>query len=479
MPKPPIHHHLEAQTHPRSRWASCLAAWTTIAWLGIVAVTAQPAVEWWSSSEGGTDRLAAQTNIDFGSASRPIGAALRIDDSITFQSILGIGSSLEHSTCHNLGLLPPDRRDRVIESLVHPTRGIGMSLMRICIGTSDFAPGPFYTYNDLPPGETDAQLRQFSIENDRDTVLPVLKAALRHCNDLRFFASPWSPPAWMKTNGRIGGGELKSQHYPHFAEYLARFVEAYRTEGIEIQALTVQNEPEFAPEAYPTCRWSAAQQRDFIRDHLGPLFQRRNLPTRIWAYDHNFNHPGYPATMLSDPEAARFIDGTAFHLYEGQPSAMARLQRRFPDKHLYFTEGSTYGAVGAAEIIEYFRNGSRSYNAWVTLIDHQGQPNVSGFHDCDPTAIVLNSTTLELDYRFDFFMYGHFSKFVRPGALRIQSTSSRSLPRNVAFRNIDGSLVLIAANPDSRPRNFSVFWRQWTFSTTLNPKSLVTFRWPG
>ena len=191
---------------------------------------------------------------------------IRVDDSTTYQGVLGLGSSLEHSTCYNLSLLPPERRERVLESLVHPDRGIGMNLMRICIGTSDFAPGPFYTYNDLPPGEEDPQLARFSIERDRDYVLPVLKAAQRLNPQLRFFASPWTPPPWMKTNGRYGGGSLRPECYPYFAEYLARFVEAYRREGIEIHSLTIQNEPEFGPEQYPSCLWTAKQQRDFIRE---------------------------------------------------------------------------------------------------------------------------------------------------------------------------------------------------------------------
>ncbi len=402
---------------------------------------------------------------------------IQVDDMTTYQDVLGLGSSLEHSTCYNLSLLPAEKRERVLESLVHPERGIGMNLMRICIGTSDFAPGPFYTYNDLPAGQEDPRLERFSIDRDREYVLPTLKAAQRLNPQLRFFASPWTPPPWMKTNGRYGGGSLRPECYPYYAEYLARFVESYRREGIEIYALTVQNEPEFGPEPYPSCLWTAKQQRDFIRDHLGPLFQARQIQTLIWVFDHNFNHPGFPATILRDPQAAQYVDGSAFHLYEGKPEAMSKLHREFPTKAIYFTEGSVYGSKGAVEIISYFRNWSRSYNAWVTMIDHQGQPNVSGFHDCDPTIIVLNRDTLTPEYRADYYIYGQFMKFIRPGALRIASESPAKGPAHVAFRNPDGSLVLVLAHPGSSTRDVVVEWKGRTFTATLMAKSVATFRW--
>jgi glucosylceramidase len=239
----------------------------------------------------------------------------------------------------------------------------------------------------------------------------------------------------------------------------------------------VQNEPEFGPEPYPSCLWTAAEQRDFIRDHLGPLFRTRGINTAIWVFDHNFNNPGFPATILGDPQAAQFVGGSAFHLYEGKPEAMSKLHRQFPDKPIYFTEGSVYGAQGAAEIVDYFRNWAGSYNAWVTLIDHQGRPNVSGFHDCSPTIIVLNRDTLQTEYRADYYLYGQFMKFIQPGAVRIASDLSRGIPPTVAFRNPDGTLVLVAANPQGRPQPLSLGWRGAFASTVLPPKSAATFRW--
>ncbi len=439
--------------------------------------TPTAAIHWWTSSENLQTRLTQQPDLHFTPNSPHLPNAIHIDDTTRFQTILGLGSSLEHSTCYNLSLLPPNQRERILESLVHPTQGIGMNLMRICIGTSDFAPGPFYTYDDMPPGQEDPELKHFSIDRDREYLLPTLKAALKLNPQLRFLASPWTPPPWMKTNGRYGSGSLRKECYPYFAEYLAKFIEAYQQEGIQIHALTLQNEPEFGPEPYPSCLWTAEQQRDFIRDHLGPLFQTRGIKTLVWAFDHNFNNPDFPATILKDPKAAQYVDGSAFHLYEGEPGAMSLLHQQFPDKPVYFTEGSVYGAHGATEIISYFRNWARSYNAWVTMIDHQGQPNVSGFHDCDPTIIVLNRNTLQTEYRADYYIYGQFMKFITPGATRIASSESTGSTSHVAFQNPDDSLLLILANPAKTPRDYSIHWRNLSFNTTLQPKSVATFQW--
>ncbi|MBM3849775.1 MAG: hypothetical protein FJ396_06225 [Verrucomicrobia bacterium] len=436
-------------------------------------------VQWWLSTEDRKARLERQPDLRFGVSPESVRSRVRIeiDETANHQSILGLGSSFEHSTCHNLSLLPEAQRERVIQSLVDPDTGIGMSLMRICIGTSDFAPGPFYTYDDMPDGQVDPRLERFSIDRDRDYVLPVIKLAQRLHPELRFFASPWTPPTWMKTNRRIGGGSLRPECYPFFAEYLVRFLEAYRREGVEIDALTVQNEPEFGPTAYPSCLWTAIQQRDFIRDHLGPLIKARGLKTTIWAFDHNFNNPGFPATILKDPAAAKFVSGSAFHLYEGRPEAMSRLHREFPDKALLFSEGSVYGAFGGSQIISYFRNWAGSYNAWVTMIDRNGKPNISGFHECSPTIVVLDPTSLAVEYRSDYYLYGQFMRFIRPGAVRIGTSSTSSGVSNVGFRNPDGRLVVVVANTTKSQPDILFSWRGTQLTTRLAPLSVATLVW--
>jgi glucosylceramidase len=451
--------------------------------LGLLAVLAfhgqvysQPVVKWWISSEDMSRALSAQPDIVFAPLDGTGKTSIRIDEKMTFQTIVGLGNSLEHSTCYNISLLPREKQEQVIESIVCPTAGIGMNLMRICIGTPDFTASPWYSYDDVPPGQTDPELKHFSIEKDRQYVLPILKLALKKNPSLKFFASPWSPPAWMKTNNSMCGGRFNSEFSRPFAEYLARSVEAYRAEGINLIAITPQNEPEFFPKSYPTCGWTAEQQRDFIRDHLGPVFKEHNLSTKIWCYDHNFNHPNFPVTILKDPKTALYIDGTGFHHYEGKPSAMSWLHNKFPDKHIYFTEGSTFGIGGAAEIISFLRNWARSYNAWVTIIDHKAQPN-PGPHDCSPTSIVLNSETLELEYRFDYYMYGQFTKFIKAGAVRINSNSSSKTLTNVAFKNPDNSLVLVVANAGRKKQAIDIVWKQRRVKTELDAQSIATFFW--
>ena len=441
-------------------------------------VWAGPQVRWWVSSSDLSRRLSAQLPLRFTSGPSRERIVIRVDETRTFQTILGLGSSLEHSTCYNLSRLPPERRAQAVESIVDPEKGIGMSLMRICIGTPDFTASAWYSYDDMPAGRTDPEMKHFSIEKDREYVLGILKLALAKNPDLRFFASPWSPPGWMKTNGSLCGGRIDPQHFPALARYLARFVEAYEAEGIAIHAVTCQNEPGYFPGSYPTCGWTPAQQRDFIRDHLGPEFGKRAIRARIWCYDHNFNNLRFPLTILSDPGAARYVDGTAFHHYEGKPAAMTTLHEKFPDKHVYFSEGSVFGMEGAAQIIAFLRHWARSYNAWVTIIDHKAQPN-PGPHGCSPTCIVLNRDTLALEYRFDYYMYGQFMKFIRPGAVRIHSDpSSESLP-NVAVRNADGTVVLVVANLKKRPARFAVAWGDGAVDAELDGESIATFRWPS
>jgi len=416
--------------------------------------------------------------MDFRAGPSTAKTTIHIDSARTFQSILGLGSSLEHSTCFNISRLPKDQQEKVMESLVDAERGIGMSLMRICIGTPDFTASPWYSYDDMPPGEADPELKHFSIEKDQAYVLPTLKLALQKNPNLVFFASVWSPPGWMKTNGKLGGGKIDPEHFPSLARYFVRFIEAYGAAGIKIHAITPQNEPGYAPSSYPTCGWTAEQQRDFIRDHLGPAFQTKTIATKIWCYDHNFNNLRFPTTILADPEASRYVDGTAFHHYEGQPSAMTTLASKFPGKHLYFTEGSVFGVEGAAQIIEFLRHGARSYNAWVTVIDHKGKPN-PGPHDCSPTCIVLNSDSLTLDYRFDYYMYGQFMKFIRPGAVRVQSDEPSGSLANCAVRNLDGSVVLVVVNRKTQPIRFAIEWSNHQVSTEIGGRSVATYRWQG
>lgn len=454
-------------------------------------------VRWWVTTTDLKQQLSEQPALPFSRGTLP-GARdplLEVDATRTYQTMLGLGSSLEPSTCSNLFRLSLADRTEVLRRLVSPTAGIGMNLMRICIGTPDFTGDPWYSYNDLPAGETDPELKRFSIARDRAYILPVIKLARQENPDLLFFASPWSPPGWMKTTGVMAGGSLKPEWYAAYAEYFVRFIQAYAAEGIPIHAVTVQNEPgvDRAKEKnpkwhYPSCHWTAEQERTFIRDHLGPAFRRHQLTTRIWCYDHNYNvrataegdDPGiaYPRTILSDPSAAAFVDGVAFHGYAGQPSGMTTFHAEFPRVPIHFTEGSVFGIRGAVELVERLRNWASSYNAWVTMLDKQGKPN-NGPFDADRTAVMFNTKTGKADYLFDYFMSGQFMKFVARGAQRIDSGAGTPPLAHVGFRNPDGAIVLIVVNPTTREVPFQVRASGAWFRAKLSGQSLGTFAWPA
>ena len=451
-------------------WMTCLMV-LAAAWAGAAA----PGVEAWLSSEDGEFALTRVQAPRFEPVERIAKEAVVVDAGRTYQSILGLGASLEHATCYNIARLPEDQRAAVVERLVDPDTGIGMNLMRLCIGTSDFAPQPYYTYDDLPEGATDPELEQFSIEKDRAYLLPVIRLALRKNPDLRFFASPWSPPGWMKSTGKLGGGRMLDEHFAPYARYFARYIAAYREEGVPVHAVTVQNEPHMVHPGYPTCLWRAEQQRDFIRDHLGPELRRAGLDTRIWCWDHNWNEVAFPKTVLSDAQAAQYVDGTGFHLYEGKVEAQTVLHEAFPEKHIYFTEGSTFRTRGAIEIIDILRNWARSYNAWVILLDHERQPN-SGPHHASPTCIMLREDG-SLDYRYDYYMYGQFMKFIPRGAVRIGTPDCGRRFAHIAFRTPDERIVLVVANADREARAFKVAWKKTAFSTSLPARAVGTYRW--
>ena len=437
----------------------------------------EPAVRVIVSTADGSRSLAEVDPLSL--AASPAGdlPEIEIDPGRLGQTILGFGGSFDHATCENLVKLPPERRQDVMEQLFHPRRGIGMNLMRVCIGTSDFTGVPYYTYDDVPAGETDPELTRFSIAKDRDQVIPVIKAARSVNPDLLLYASPWSPPAWMKTSAALGTGSVRREWYPAYAGYLLKFIRAYEAEGLPIHALTVQNEPRMSHRRYPTTLWSAEEQRDFIRDHLGPLFEREGVETLIWCWDHNWNLPRFPATILADPEAARFVDGTAFHHYEGRVAAQSELHREFPDKHIYFTEGSMFGVEGAVTIVEILRNWSRSYNFWVVMLDEHRRPN-RGPHPASATCLeLLDDGSVRTNP--DYFLYGQFMRYIPRGSIRVESSIPAGGPMNVAFRNPAGEIVLVAVNREPHPLAFGVRLGTRSVSATLPGKSVGSFIWPA
>jgi len=429
-------------------------------------------IDVWFSSEDGKYTLTHQT-VNSEKPKNTKNVLIEIKSGEKYQSILGMGGSLEHATCSNLMKLSPEEREEVVERLVDPEKGIGMNLMRLGIGTSDFVGEPYYSYDDCPDGEVDPELKRFSIEKDRAYVIPIIKMVQSKNPDVLFFASPWSPPGWMKDTKTMNGGVLLREYYPAYANYLKKFIESYTAEGIQIYAITVQNEPQMNDKDYPTCLWTAEQQRDFIRDFLGPCYTQANILTKIWCWDHNWNNLDFPRAIYCDAEASKYVEGTAFHLYEGKVEAQSLLHNEFPGKHIYFTEGSTFFTRGAIKIIEIFRNWSRSYNLWVICLDWQRGPN-RGPHHASPTMITLKEDNT-IEYRFDYYMYGQFMKFIKRDAVRIFSTQGNRYFNNVAFLNPDGSIVLVVANAETKTQKISVKCGDKFFRAEIPQKTVATF----
>ncbi len=483
----------------RARAIAVLTCFCSLA-SGARDVGAEAPAQVWVTTQDLAKKLQAGPPITFAKGSPAVdrdeplrsSATIRVEPARTYQVMLGLGSSLEHATCYNLSRLDQQQRQEVITRLVDREDGIGMNLMRICIGTPDFTGDPWYSYDDLSPGQTDPELQQFSIEKDRRYVLPVLQAARATNPQLLFFASPWSPPGWMKSGGSPIGGRLLPEHYAAYARYFVRFVQAYEREGIPIHAVTVQNEPgvDRAKDApkwhYPSCRWTGDEERNFIRDHLGPQFKAAGLTTQIWCYDHNFNvaptpdgdDPGiaYPRAVLSDADAAQYVAGVAFHGYAGKPDGMSLFLKEFPNRPVYFTEGSVFGLPGAQRLMSLLANGASSYNAWVTMIDDQGKPNNGPFRATN-TLVMLQTSPLAADYRLDYFLYGQFMKFIERGAVRVEVTAPDAQCPAIGFKNPDGKLVLVVVNLRNDNRPVAIEVEDSRARSVLSPRSVTTIVW--
>jgi len=456
----------------------------------------------WITEQNGSSRLSKTETVQFKINAATVADIniIKVNPEKKFQTIDGMGSSFEPATCYNLSLLKPETRRETLVALLDPEKGIGMNQMRICIGTPDFTGDPWYSYCDNDSTGPDPELSHFSIEKDKKYIIPVLKEALLVNPDLRYFASPWSPPAWMKTSGSLIGGTLKPEYYDAYASYFVRFVRAYEAEGIPVFAVTIQNEPGVdraqgsSKWHYPSCLWTAEKEKEFIGKHLGPAFRKAGLKTEIWCYDHNFNiNPvtdgskvfmkekpgdagiGYPRTILSDPTAATYVNAMAFHGYVGKPEGMSRIHNEFPLVPVRFTEGSVFGLKGAVELIDILKNYASSYNAWVTMLDEKQKPN-NGPFTASRTIIERNSATNDVIINFDYYIYGHFMKFIKPGSVRISSEGGEKTP-HVAFMDPDGKIVMIIVNTGKESADYVISYEGMTTTGTLGANSIATIRW--
>ncbi|MEV6932312.1 ricin-type beta-trefoil lectin domain protein [Dactylosporangium sp. NPDC051485] len=410
-------------------------------------------------------------------------ATVTVDTATKYQSILGIGSSLEESTIYNLSRMSATGRDKALRTLVDPATGAGFNVARITFGTSDFTSHDFYTYDD---GAADPSLSRFSIQRDIDyNIITTLKQALAINPNLRIFASAWSAPPWMKTSNNIIGGSLNSTYIPTLATYYRRAVQAYVAQGIPIYALTLQNEPLFSPADYPGMLVSADQERQLAKALRTELSNNALGGVKIWAFDHNFSEGvSYAAGVLgsssSHSDAYSSVDGIAFHDYAGDPSAMSTVKASYPDKDVLMTERSVWGTSGADRIVQYFRNNSTLYEGWVSMLDQNRSPERwSG--SPDPTMLVQSPTNRDTFWALpDYNMVAQFSKFVAAGARRVSTGyGSTGTVTNVAFQNPDGTLVTVVVNQTGASQPFTLRVGNQQISNTLPAKTVGTYLWAG
>jgi glucosylceramidase len=438
----------------------------------------------WLTTGDGTIRLRQMAPVEFkkrGPSKLPV---IEIDAATQYQKILGFGASMTGSSAYVLDHhLNDQRRKEVMDSLFSKERGIGLSYLRMTIGASDFSTHTF-SYNDPPEGMTDTKLKFFSIDPDRQRLIPRLKEAMAINPDIEVMGSPWSAPAAWKTTGSMIGGKLKPSVQPAFANYLIQYIKNFGAEGVKISAITIQNEPEFEPKGYPGMLMTAEEQRDFIKTFLGPKFLENEVDTKIVVYDHNWDHPNYPITILVDPDARKYVDGSAFHCYAGDVSSQSKVHDAYPDKNIYFTECSSGGWSGAWRddlmwkfknlLIGNLRNWATCVLFWNLALDENNGPTNGGCMDCRGVVTVRSNGTYEPT--IDYYSLGHLSRFVRKGAVRIASTdlSAQNLD-NVAFKNPDGSTVLVVMNNQEAARQVNVKSKEGVATLDIPAYSVVTF----
>jgi glucosylceramidase len=391
--------------------------------------------------------------------------AIFIDPSKKFQTVLGIGGALTDASAETFYKLPKAQQDEILKAYFDPQAGIGYSLGRTHIHSCDFS-SESYTY----VADGDRELKSFDISHDRKYRIPFITAALATAGkDFTLYVSPWSPPAWMKSNhSMLHGGKLLPEYADAWANYFGKFIKAYEKEGIPIWGSTVQNEP-MAEQTWESCIFSAEEERDFVKDHLGPALQKAGLKDKkIVIWDHNRSLMYERAkVILDDPAAAKYVWGVGFHWYVGDYFDNVKLlQEAFPRTHLLFTEGCHgefnanrinewhWGELYAKSMVNDFNNGAVGWTDWNVLLDEKGGPNhVSNF--CY-APIHGNTTTGALTYMSSFYYLGHFSKFIRPGARRIVSSSAIDSLMTTAFLNKDGSIAVVVLNLSDKAQPFSL-----------------------
>ena len=442
-------------------------------------IEAPQIIEYWQTNADESLKLQKQNNLVFDNPQNNFQNIL-INPSEKFQTVDGFGYTLTGGSVEVINQLSPAKKKELLQDIFGKSeQSIGVSYLRLSIGASDLNSSVF-SYDDVPAGQTDEDLSEFSLAKDQP-VIDMLKEILAINPDIKIIGAPWSPPVWMKDNGNSIGGSLKTEYYQVYAEYFVKYIQEMKKNGITIDAITPQNEP-LHPGNNPSMYMTAEQQRDFIKNNLGPAFRAANIATKIVLYDHNCDKPEYPITILQDPEAAQYVDGSAFHLYAGDVSALGVVKNAFPNKNLYFTEqwtGSTGTFAGdfiwhtKNVIIGTMRNWSKIALEWNLANDAQFQPFTPGGCTQCKGAITINSAE-SYTKNVAYYIIAHASKFVPQNSQRIGSTQVGNLS-TVAFKTPEGKIALIVLNEGAEVENFNITFDGKSVATSLPSNSVATY----
>ncbi len=436
-------------------------------------------------------RLTASDTVEFKAKGQPFEneVIVFVDPSKTFQSYFGIGAALTDASAETFYKFPKEKQDEFLKAYFDKENGIGYTIARTNINSCDFS-SDSYTYVQ----EGDKELKTFNIEHDRKYKIPFIKAAMQAAGGkLNLYASPWSPPAFMKDNNDVlHGGKLKPEFYASWALYYTKFIKGYEKEGIPVWGISIQNEP-MATQRWESCIYTGEEERDFLKNHLGPTMEKEGLKDKkIIGWDHNRDLLFQRASiLLNDPEAAKYLWGIGFHWYEtwsgGEPmyDNVKLVHEAFPETNLLFTEGCkekfdlakvydwALGEKYGANMINDFNNGMTGFTDWNILLDETGGPNHVGNFCFAP--VHGNTKTGELIYTNEFYYIGHFSKFLQPGAKRISSSASRSQLLTTSFINPDGTVVTIVMNKGNVLTPFFLWIDGKAAEATALPHSINTY----
>jgi len=426
----------------------------------------------------GKQRYEAVPSAVWRSGAPPKRSVITIDPEKKFQEMLGFGGAMTDATCYTLNRLASSDRDQLLHNLFHPSE-MGFSVCRTCIGASDYSTEVF-SYDE---GDPDPEMRRFSIDHDTPYVLPMLRLARQVNPDLFLFSSPWSPPGWMKAGSSMLGGAIRPHFFGPYAQYFLKFLQGYAAEGVPVQAVTVQNEVDTDQDGrMPACTWAQEYEIQFVKNFLGPVLKQNGIDTRIWILDHNYNLWGRAICELDDPALRQYCNSVAFHGYVGTPEMMTKVHDAHPDAQLYWTEGgpdytspdyqtdwTTWGRTFTAAI----RNWVRSITAWNIALDEKGKPNVGPF-SCGG-MVTIHSQTREITRSGQYWTFAHFSRHVRRGARRLESSGAEGID-HVVFENPDGQRVLVVTNAGPA-RGVSLKQGDRAAEVELAPDSITTLSW--